>query len=37
MREVFADTSFWVAKINPADALHPRVWDLEMALGMCKK
>ena len=33
MREVFADTSFWVAKINPADALHSRIWDLEMALG----
>ena len=33
MKVVFADTSFWVAKINPADQLHHRVWDLEVTLG----
>jgi uncharacterized protein len=33
MKVIFADTSFWVAKINPADALHLHARKVELALG----
>lgn len=33
MRVVFADTSFWIATLNPADSLHTRAIDVYSGLG----
>jgi uncharacterized protein len=35
MRAVFADTSYWVAVINPRDQLHKRAMAVSEELGRC--
>ncbi len=32
MAEIFADTGYWIALLNPADPLHPRARELGVAL-----
>lgn len=36
MKTVFADTSYWVAKINPLDQWHSRVIEVEYEIGIVK-
>ena len=33
MRSVFADTSYWIALLNPKDSLHHRALSLSFSLG----
>lgn len=33
MKVVFADTGFWIARLNPRDALHQRATEVAQALG----
>jgi uncharacterized protein len=35
MRQIFADTFYWVALINPADAWHERVQQMSPSLQRC--
>ncbi len=36
MKTVFADTSYWVAKINPLDQWHSRIIEVEYEIGIVK-
>ena len=34
MRQVFADTGYWVALINPRDQLHEKAQELSQTIGL---
>ena len=36
MREVFADTGYWIAMFDPSDEMHERAMTVTARLGLCR-